>query len=295
MTAISPNVFARNGAVFANSRDVAAYFGKEHRHVLRDIDQLIEKQQSPKLDVGVTIPDGWFVEYVEPRPENNPGRPFRHFDMTRDGFTLLAMGFTGDRALRFKLAYIDAFNRMEAELRHHPSLEAASPTDSLPAEDVRYWLKMVGEARMLFGKSAARDLWRRSPLPAVHTDDPAPGLDADTAADLDGAGCLDHLLGWRPGRGGTVRDLLNGDRAANHGALCAAGVHPGPKGWHGWFAVAVRHSALSVRFTGTAWNQAWGEALLSLPGARRCPQSLRFGDTVSRAVLLPRGLLVSPN
>jgi hypothetical protein len=37
--------------------------------------------------------------------------------MTRDGFTLLAMGFTGKEALRFKLAYIDAFNRMEEELR----------------------------------------------------------------------------------------------------------------------------------------------------------------------------------
>nr|WP_281803491.1 Rha family transcriptional regulator [Methylocystis echinoides] len=37
--------------------------------------------------------------------------------MTRDGFTLLAMGFTGEAALRWKLKYIDAFNRMEAELR----------------------------------------------------------------------------------------------------------------------------------------------------------------------------------
>ena len=44
-------------------------------------------------------------------------RPQRGFELTRDGFMLLAMGFTGAKALQFKLAYIAKFNAMEAELR----------------------------------------------------------------------------------------------------------------------------------------------------------------------------------
>ena len=50
-------------------------------------------------------------EYTDPT-----GRKLPMYQLTRDGFTLLAMGFTGARAMKFKLAYIEAFNRMEAEL-----------------------------------------------------------------------------------------------------------------------------------------------------------------------------------
>ncbi len=42
--------------------------------------------------------------------------------MTRDGFTLLAMGFTGAKALQWKLRYIEAFNRMETEIRERPQI-----------------------------------------------------------------------------------------------------------------------------------------------------------------------------
>ncbi|MBP2150103.1 phage regulator Rha-like protein [Xanthobacter flavus] len=47
-------------------------------------------------------------------------RQVRSFDMTRDGFTLLAMGFTGAKALKFKLAYIAEFNAMEEALKAPP-------------------------------------------------------------------------------------------------------------------------------------------------------------------------------
>lgn len=44
-------------------------------------------------------------------------RQSRAYDMTRDGFTLLAMGFTGKTALAFKVRYVEEFNRMEAQLK----------------------------------------------------------------------------------------------------------------------------------------------------------------------------------
>ncbi len=107
-----PIVIARDGEVFANSRDVAAYFAKDHNHVLRDIDALI----AAAPDLGLSK----FGQTPYVHPQN--GQTYRSFDMTRDGFSLLAMGFTGGKALRWKLAYIEAFNSMEAELRKSPSI-----------------------------------------------------------------------------------------------------------------------------------------------------------------------------
>lgn len=110
-----PIVEARDGKVTASSRDVAAYFGKHHRDVLRAIDSLIE--QEPELALRN------FTQGVYTLPETH-GQHHRCFDMDRDGFTLLAMGFTGGKALRWKLAYIEAFNAMEARLRAGTGLDA---------------------------------------------------------------------------------------------------------------------------------------------------------------------------
>lgn len=103
-----PVVFARDGEVFANSRDVAAFFDKEHRNVLATISSLIE--QEPRLGL-LNFQQGSYTL------ESTGEQRHRCYDMTRDGFTLLAMGFTGSKALKWKMRFIDAFNAMEAELR----------------------------------------------------------------------------------------------------------------------------------------------------------------------------------
>lgn len=103
-----PVVFVREGEAFANSRDVAEYFGKRHDHVLRDIDNLLRSLGSPNLG-------NLFVERSD--YHEHARKHVRAFDLTRDGFVLLAMGFSGAKALQFKLKYIEAFNAMEAELR----------------------------------------------------------------------------------------------------------------------------------------------------------------------------------
>lgn len=107
----NPIVFAKDGEVFANSRDVAAFFDKRHDNVMQAIDTLI--QQEPKLRLLN------FQETVSERQNPSGGAPIRSraYNMDRDGFTLLAMGFTGSKALKWKLRYIEAFNAMEAELR----------------------------------------------------------------------------------------------------------------------------------------------------------------------------------
>ncbi|WP_370631357.1 Rha family transcriptional regulator [Methylosinus sp. Sm6] len=84
-------------------------FGKRHDNVLRDIDGLL---QSSKLR---DAQKHWFREISHPHPTVQD-RAIRSFAMTRDGFALLAFGFTGDEALEWKIKYIDAFNAMETEL-----------------------------------------------------------------------------------------------------------------------------------------------------------------------------------
>ena len=109
-----PVIFTKDGEVFTNSRDVAETFDKRHDNVLRDIDALISHASE--------LRDRHFSVISRPHP-TVPGREDRSFDMNRDGFTLLAMGFTGEKALKWKLRYIDAFNAMEAELRRRPAVD----------------------------------------------------------------------------------------------------------------------------------------------------------------------------
>jgi len=103
-----PIVFERGGVAVATSQDVAAYFGKRHDDVLKRIRGLRKNADTPAE---------WFTETVAVNPQNGEAYPV--FDMTRDGFTLLAVGFTGERAHRFKVGYIQAFSRMERSARQN--------------------------------------------------------------------------------------------------------------------------------------------------------------------------------
>ncbi len=119
VSSASPHVALHEGKPTTTSQDVAQTFGKAHQGVLRAIRELIrlldgELMITPVTGRAQTSPACNFApgSYLDPQGQKRP-----MYWMTRDGFTLLAMGFTGKEALRFKLAYIDAFNRMEEELR----------------------------------------------------------------------------------------------------------------------------------------------------------------------------------
>lgn len=100
-------VTVKNNQVVVSSRQVADKFGKEHRHVLENIRQILGAENSAAKF--------FHEDYVEYR-----GQKFPIYLMNRDGFTLLAMGFTGKDALQWKLKYIAAFNEMEAQLNGKP-------------------------------------------------------------------------------------------------------------------------------------------------------------------------------
>lgn len=99
----------QNGEPVASSRQIAESFGKEHKHVLTAIRQILVAENSATKFFHETA-----FEYR--------GQKFPEYMMNRDGFTLLAMGFTGKAALEWKLKYIAAFNAMEKQLAQRPQL-----------------------------------------------------------------------------------------------------------------------------------------------------------------------------
>ena len=106
----SPSVSLHSGRPATTSLEVAKFFNKRHDAVLRDIRRIY-----------VETPDNFrahnFVETFRTVPgPNNSERQEIYFILYRDGFMLLVMGYTGKKALAMKLAYIEAFNRMEEEL-----------------------------------------------------------------------------------------------------------------------------------------------------------------------------------
>ncbi|WP_291591603.1 Rha family transcriptional regulator [Comamonas sp. UBA7528] len=110
-----PELSIHDGAVTTTSLQVAQFFGKRHRDVMRAIKNLVaELPESDARNFAHTCVD---VRIEGAANMQGATRQDSAFRMTREGFMLLAMGFTGKEALRWKLAYIAAFNRMEAELQ----------------------------------------------------------------------------------------------------------------------------------------------------------------------------------
>ena len=112
LTVLSPNLTVAAGKIWASSQDVAHAFGKRHDLLLRDLDRMM-----------ADLPSDFCLLNFEETEQNRPSPMVlgavirsRAIRMTRDGFTLLVMGFTGAQAMRFKILWLEAFNRMEEEL-----------------------------------------------------------------------------------------------------------------------------------------------------------------------------------
>lgn len=98
-------VYIRDDVPVCDSLQVAEKFEKEHKNVLRDIDILTAQNRAVKEMFKVST------------YKASNGQTYRKYYMNRDGFSLLTMGFTGIKALEWKLQYINAFNRMESIIR----------------------------------------------------------------------------------------------------------------------------------------------------------------------------------
>ena len=98
-------VSINNNQVVVSSRQVAENFGKDHKHVLEGVRTILAAENSA-------------AKFFHETTYENRGKQYPEYLMNRDGFSLLVMGFTGEKALEWKVKYINAFNAMEQELRN---------------------------------------------------------------------------------------------------------------------------------------------------------------------------------
>lgn len=288
-----PVVFAREGAVLANSRNVAAFFEKRHDHVLRDIDAILKVEPTLHVSNFGLMQHGpnFGVMFKDITIGNGAVRRSRTYDMNRDGFTLLAMGFTGPKALKFKLNYIAAFNAMEVRLKDAENVPIAPRMEEI--ELINAHVKAAAEIRRIYGRSAARQYWEKSPLPQI-TNDPAimmtpAGIDPED----DGMDCLAHLLRFRADNRGSIGSVIQmamGDDAAR-GYIERLGIKAIPDKRGAKFAIAESHPELSRIFVETSWCDDWFSPLLSLD--RASAKLTGFGKSTLRAVHLPARYLAT--
>ncbi len=96
----SYDLYRKDDKAFCDSLQVAETFGKEHSHVMRDVENLHCSAEFNAANFGC-------IKYKDGR-----GRSQRKHIMTKDGFTFLVMGYRGKKAAEFKEAYIKRFNEM---------------------------------------------------------------------------------------------------------------------------------------------------------------------------------------
>ncbi|WP_294930000.1 Rha family transcriptional regulator [uncultured Paracoccus sp.] len=184
------------------SRVVAEKFGKRHDNVLRDISGI--KADVPK--------EFWLLNFEERDYLDSRGKHQPQIELTRDGFVLLTMGFTGAAAMEWKVRFIEAFNMMEAELgsklsRLHPDPDAAGADPSglagLIPGSLGEIATFVNAARHAVSKAEAARIYHLLLPPALRSGT-AHGLLADPQ---DGRDCLTYLLALDAG-GRAVSDWL---------------------------------------------------------------------------------------
>jgi len=142
----------KNGRAIVSSRDIARVFEKRHDNVLRDINSIAASDTE------------WGLLNFEEMPYSDSyGRKQDEYGITRDGLTLLVMGYTGDKAMQFKKAYIAAFNEMEHKLSPRNYKEALLAL--VAAEEAREALESHNKVLLLTaskyeGQTDTTDLYK---------------------------------------------------------------------------------------------------------------------------------------
>lgn len=105
MLLVEQRKIGKREMIVVSSRDIAETFEKRHADVLRDIESLNCSEKFTERNFALS-------SY-----KDSSGKSNKEYLLTRDGFTIVAMGYTGDKAMRFKEVYIEQFNQMEEMLQ----------------------------------------------------------------------------------------------------------------------------------------------------------------------------------
>ena len=127
-----------NGEIYTTSLLLAEKFEKRHDRVIRKIESLSSETFS-RLKIGE-------AEY-----NDDQGKPRKMYELNRDAFSFIAMGFTGKKADEWKLKYIDAFNKMEKHLKNMFNLNWIEHRTEAALE-YKMMARTLQEVRKLEGK-----------------------------------------------------------------------------------------------------------------------------------------------
>lgn len=122
-----------NHQLVTDSRQVAEAFGKRHDNVIATIRGLLKNKETKQM----------FYETTYHNEQN--GQTYPIYLMNRDGFSLLVMGFTGQKALEWKLKFIEAFNAMEKEIRKQQAVPKITPNPHYRTRMIKTAVKDVAD------------------------------------------------------------------------------------------------------------------------------------------------------
>ncbi|MFY4690904.1 Rha family transcriptional regulator [Campylobacter jejuni] len=113
--------------VFINSLDLAKVFNKRHDNIIQTIENLPQDDfKTLNFEISSSIRKNGLFE-----------KDTKFYNLTRDGFSLLVMGFTGEKAYKWKIAFINAFNEMEKRLKNIEAKQEKARLKSLSNENLR--------------------------------------------------------------------------------------------------------------------------------------------------------------
>jgi Rha family phage regulatory protein len=117
-------IFDKGGYFFADSKKISKIFSKRHDNVLRSIENLVKNGCSKEF---------FALNFKVTFKKNKSGRSDKMYYITKDGFVMLTMGFTGKQAMAFKEIYINKFNQYEEyyKSRQKLKMESTHLTDSI--------------------------------------------------------------------------------------------------------------------------------------------------------------------
>jgi Rha family phage regulatory protein len=106
MPNLQPKIIVQNGHPTTTSNNIADFFEKEHNKVLRDIETIL----------AICSKEFSLSNFGQSTYKNSRGQTYKNYILTRDGFAMVALAFTGEKAIRFREAYIKRFSEMERQL-----------------------------------------------------------------------------------------------------------------------------------------------------------------------------------
>lgn len=129
------SIKTHEGEMVVTSREVAENFEKRHADVIEKIEEFIKTENSVMTKM-----------FIESSYKAGTGKSYKEYLLTRDGFTLLAMGFTGGKAIEWKLKYIDAFNKMEQALKEQSKPTCIEDLIIMQAQSLKDMREQVNQA-----------------------------------------------------------------------------------------------------------------------------------------------------